>query len=242
MPTTPAHLIELRAIRRVALFLARWAQDLPRAHEQEAAADAVGNPSLGAACSAWALGVADGAFAQRHPGHHPRFTQSGTRSTDWSWRGATFADGTRIEPLGREYTPTDGRFALPGDIITVGPRGKKPQHTTIVLASATRDGVPGYWCGGFNQAGFGVNGEKVWGELALTFYGLYGAGLNPHKTVTVPMSAYATMEPAVAINTRFEALGRAAFLRLTGVEPGASASTADAPPVCPCCGAERVAA
>lgn len=215
LPATPATLspYDARARARMRMSLGRWALAHPRAMEQAAAALAVGNPGLGAACAAHALGVIDGSHGKRKAGAHPRYTQSGTRSQGWAHRGAHLADGTRIAPLGLEYAPRPGREAQPGDIITVGPKGAKPAHTTLVVARAS-DGV---WCIGFNQTGVKASGRRASGELVLTFYPFApGPTYSVHKVTTVPLDAY-DGGPTHSIGEADVARGVEAFERLTGV-------------------------
>lgn len=207
---------EVRARARVRFALGRWAMGLARDVEQATAAAAVGNPDLGAGCAAYALGVFDGAYRKRKPGHHPRYTQSGTRSQQWVYRGALMADGTRIAPLGPEYAPRTGREAQPGDIITVGPRGAKPSHTTLVIART----VLGVWCIGYNQAGVKANGQRASGELTLTFYSFaLGRDYSVHKVTTVPLDAY-DGGPTHHVEAADVARGIEAFERLAGVPVG----------------------
>jgi len=209
---------DARALARMRFALGRWALGYPRAMEQAAAAAAVGNGSLGAACAAYALGVIDGAYAKRKAGHHPRYTQSGTRSQRWAHRGALLANpsggpAVRIEALGPEYAPRAGDTAQPGDIITVGPNGAKPAHTTLVIA---RD-FDGVWCVGFNQSGVKANGARASGELTLTFYPFAaGRGFSVHKVTSVPLDAY-DGGPTHTIEAEAVARGVAAFERMAGV-------------------------
>jgi hypothetical protein len=198
--------------------LGRWALGYPRAMEQNAAAAAVGNGDLGAACAAYALAVFDGAHGKRKAGHHPRYTQSGTRSQRWVYRGAVMAGRNggppvHIAPLGPEYAPRSGRTAEPGDIITVGPKGAKPAHTTLVIAR-TLDGV---WCIGFNQSGQKASGARASGELTLTFYPFaIGRDYSVHKVTSVPLDAY-DGGPTHTIGEADVARGVEAFERLAGV-------------------------
>ena len=209
---------DARARARMGFALGRWALGYPRAMEQAAAALAVGNPKLSAACAAYALGVIDGAYGKRKPRHHPRYTQSGTRSQRWAHQGAMLADPNggppvRIEALGPEYAPRRGDTAEPGDIITVGPRGAKPSHTTLVIAR-TFDGV---WCIGFNQSGAKASGRHASGELTLTFYPFAaGRGYSVHKVTTVPLDAY-DGGPTHILGPHDVARGVEAFERLAGV-------------------------
>jgi len=209
---------DARALARMRFALGRWALGYPRAMEQAAAAQAVGNGSLGAACAAYALGVIDGAYAKRKAGHHPRYTQSGTRSQYWAHRGAMLAGRNggppeRIGALGPEYAPRRGDTARPGDIITVGPNGSRPSHTTLVIAR-THDGV---WCIGFNQSGAKANGRHASGELVLTFYPFAaGRGYSVHKVTTVPLDAY-DGGPTHTIDEADVARGVEAFERMAGV-------------------------
>lgn len=208
---------EDRRARRKRFALARWAKGLSRAEEQAAAAEGVGNPDLGAACAGWALGFVDQqVWAKRKPGHLPRFGQSGTRSTRWVWEGAEFADGTEIEPLGLAFKPLAPHLAQPGDIITVGPGGKKPAHTTIVIEVVT-GARPGFWCIGFNQSGMDARGRRVAGGLALTFYPLKpeAGAYSAHCVTRVPLDAYAGPPVAFEIDADLEAQGIEAFDRLT---------------------------
>ncbi len=212
-PSPPADLYAVRAHTRMRMSLGRWGLGYPRHVEQAAAATAVSNPGLGAGCAAHALGVIDGGYGKRKRGHHPRYTQSGTRSQYWVYRGAHLADGTRIPPLGLEYASRPGREAQPGDVITVGPKGAKPAHTTVVIAR-TSDGV---WCIGYNQSGVKASGLRTSGELALTYYTLApGRDYSVHKVTTVPLDAYEA-GPTHSISDADVARGVEAFERLAGV-------------------------